>query len=127
MATVKPGSVITSSRSRHRSTVKKIPAEGEQVQDQDKENIENLSLLPLEQIVQQAKTDAQKLPPVTHRMPQINNGIALFHKVLPMEAGWVTNAEKENVSISLLTIEGLELPFIRGDSLITGNLNGPNY
>ncbi|KAJ3312245.1 hypothetical protein HDV04_003288 [Boothiomyces sp. JEL0838] len=79
-----------------------------------------LSEITVDELIKEADENAILLPPITHRLPVINRGLALMKRVLPLKE-WQAMSEKDGVNISSLPINGLALPFIRGDGVINGN------
>lgn len=51
----------------------------------------------------------------------INLAKEMLKRVFPLKDGWTTVKENDGVLISNLPIAGLELPWIRGDGIISGN------
>ncbi|KAJ3320802.1 hypothetical protein HDV06_004813 [Boothiomyces sp. JEL0866] len=81
-----------------------------------------LSEITVDELIKEADENALLLPPITHRLPVINRGLALMKRVLPLKE-WQAMSEKDGVNISSLPINGLALPFIRGDGVVNGNFS----
>ncbi|KAJ3271619.1 hypothetical protein HDV01_006489 [Terramyces sp. JEL0728] len=79
-----------------------------------------LSEITVDELIKEADENALLLPPITHRLPVINRGLALMKRVLPLKE-WQAMSEKDGINISSLPINGLALPFIRGDGVVNGN------
>ncbi|KAJ3358825.1 hypothetical protein HDU91_005102 [Kappamyces sp. JEL0680] len=80
----------------------------------------SLTETPIAETLQDLQEEIKAMRPPEHRISSINQAVCLFKRVLPLSEGWTTSQEKEGVSISSLAVPGLDLPFVRGDGLISG-------
>ncbi|KAI8898420.1 hypothetical protein BC833DRAFT_589855 [Globomyces pollinis-pini] len=60
------------------------------------------------------------MTPPNHRFKSTLRAIAIMDKVLPINV-WAHQQESKGINISLLNFPGLDLGFVRGDGLISGN------
>jgi hypothetical protein len=73
----------------------------------------------IDELIQELEPEIQPLPNIHRYSKQVNLGIALMNRVYPLD-DWQAQQENGGVQISVLPIDGLGLPFIRGDGLIPG-------
>lgn len=78
-----------------------------------------LSDMHIEEILEELQPEIANLP-VRHKHSSINRAIAVMKRVLPKDE-WQVQNENNGITISMLSVEGLGLPFIRGDGVVQGN------
>jgi hypothetical protein len=92
----------------------------EPVKDKEPEKkTRNLTEMHIEELLEELKPLAAKRS-VSHRFSkEANTSMELMKRVIPLD-DWQVQQENAGIRISALPMEGLGLPFIRGDGMIPG-------
>ena len=106
--------------------IERIPAPGmESVSSSSDKTMAIKKKILTEMTIQEVLAEVESLstiPPANHRFGgQISKVISLLERIYSLKEGWTTVNENGGVLISNMALEGLELPFVRGDGLIPGS------